>query len=93
MTEIGNIAAGFATGGIWGGIIAGIGAGIRGIIGLFNRGKRKREEAAKAAAKWAEAERQAAEKAKAALDAYWDSVYNKSVPAYDRCQSGRSCGV
>ena len=87
MTEIGNIAAGFATGGIWGAVIAGIGSLAKGIAGLFNRGKRKREEAAKAAAKWAEAEKQAAEKAKAALDAYWDSVYAKSVPAYDRAKA------
>ena len=47
LSELGGIASAFATGGIVGGIMAGIGSLVKGIAGLFGRGKRKREAAAK----------------------------------------------
>ena len=67
LSELGKIASAFATGGIVGGIIAGAASLIKGIKGLFGRGKRKREAAAKAAAE--AAEKAAAKAAAAALKA------------------------
>ena len=60
LSELGNIASAFATGGIVGGIMAGIGALIKGLASLFSRGKKKRAAAAKAAR---EAAKEAAEAA------------------------------
>ena len=98
LSELGGIAQAFATGGIVGGIMAGIGSLIKGIKGLFGRGKRKREKAAAeekarlaevAAAAEEAAERMAAaaEKAAAKIKAYWDSIYNSAISAYDQAQA------
>ena len=84
LSELGGIAQAFATGGVVAGIMAGIGSLVKGIKGLFGRGKKKREKAAAeekarlaevAAAAEAAAERMraAAEKAAAEIKAYWDT--------------------
>ena len=63
LSELGGIAQAFATGGIVGGIMAGIGSLVKGIKGLFGRGKKKREAAAKAAKEAADVAAKAAEEA------------------------------
>ena len=62
LNELSGIASAFAKGGIVGAIIAGIGSLIKGLKGLFGRGKRKREKAAKEAAAKAKEEAEAAAK-------------------------------
>ena len=98
LSELGTIASAFATGGVVAGIMAGIGSLIKGIKGLFGRGKKKREKAAAeererlaavaaAAEEAAERMRAAAEKAAAEIKAYWDGIYNGAVSGYDRAQA------
>ena len=84
LSELGNIASAFATGGIVGGIMAGIGSLVKGIAGLFSRGRRKREAAAKAARLAAEEAAARAAEIAAAQKSYWDSVYGSAINAYDR---------
>ena len=97
LNELAGIASAFATGGVVGGIMAGIGSLIKGLKGLFGRGKRKREKAAAeerarlaavaaAAEEAAERMRAAAEKAAAEIKAYWDSVYAAAIPAFERAR-------
>ena len=98
LSELGGIAQAFATGGIVAGIMAGIGSLVKGIKGLFGRGKKKREKAAAeekarlaevAAAAEAAAERMraAAEKAAAEIKAYWDGVYSATISAFDQAKA------
>ena len=68
MSELGTIAQAFATGGIVGGIMAGISSLVKGLKGLFGRGKRKREAAAKEAREAATAAAEAAAKIAAAMN-------------------------
>ena len=63
LTELGTIAQAFATGGVVGGIMAGIASLAKGLKGLFSRGKKKREAAAKAAKEAADVAAKAAEEA------------------------------
>ena len=69
LSELGGIAQAFATGGIVGGIMAGIGSLIKGIKGLFGRGKRKRQAAAKEAQEAANTAAAAAAQIAAAMTA------------------------
>ena len=98
LSELGTIASAFATGGVVAGIMAGIGSLVKGIKGLFGRGKKKREKAAAeekarlaevaaAAEEAAERMRAAAEKVAAEIKAYWDGIYNGAVSGYDRAQA------
>ena len=71
LTEISGIAKAFATGGLVAGIIAGVMSLGKAIWGLFTRGKRKREAAAK---KEAAAAKIVADAAKAAADTHAEAV-------------------
>ena len=71
LSELGGIAQAFATGGIVGGIMAGIGSLIKGIKGLFGRGKKKRQAAAKAEA---DAAKIVADAAAAAAETHAEAV-------------------
>ena len=101
LSELGGIAQAFATGGIVAGIMAGIGSLVKGIKGLFGRGKKKREKAAAeekarlaevaaAAEEAAERMRAAAEKAAAEIKAYWDGVYSATISAFDQAKAAGS---
>ena len=87
LSELGGIASAFATGGIVGGIMAGIGSLIKGLKGLFGRGKRKREKAAaEEKARLAEVAT-AAEEAAARMRAAADIVYGSAISSYDRAKA------
>ena len=98
ISELGTIAQAFATGGVVGGIMAGIASLTKGLRGLFNRGKEKREReaqeerdrlasVAKAAEDAAERMRAAAEKAAAEIKTYWDGVYDSAISGFDQAQA------
>ena len=87
LGELGNIAAAFAKGGIAGAIMAGISAIARGIAGLFSRGRKKREAAAKRELKAAEEQAARMRELAEAQEQYWDSVYGSAINAYDRAQA------
>ena len=87
LGELGNIADAFAKGGIAGAIMAGISAIARGIAGLFSRGRKKREAAAKRELKAAEEQAARMRELAEAQEKYWDSVYSVAINAYDRAQA------
>ena len=85
--HIADLADAFAQGGVLGLVMAGIGKIAKGIAGLFSRGRRKREAAAKReAARLAELTR-VAEEAARVQEEYWDNVYGAAINAYDRAAS------
>ena len=87
LGELSGIASAFATGGIVGGITAGIGSLIKGIKGLFGRGKRKREKAAREEKARLASVAKAAEEAADRMRAAADIVYGAAVSAYNRAKS------
>ena len=87
LSSLGNIASAFATGGIVGGIMAGIGSLVKGIGGLFSRGRKKREEAARREMKAVEERAARMRELAEAQESYWDSVYGSAINAYDRASA------